>query len=352
MVFFRDRWLSDRIGFIYGRWDDEGRAARDLVAQLEKVAEELPLDASIVIALDGENPWLHYPEAGGVFLRELMDRLGDCGPALEPATFSQLVDRLQPQALARIHPGSWINSVFATWIGHPEKSRAWQVLASVRAALEARPEPPPMSLLVAEGSDWFWWLGDDNPTPLAPLYDRIFRLHLGDACEAAGVTPPVDLDTRLKTVTVPLRVPVSVGWQPPVLDGRYTTYFEWSLAAWVEAASPQSLSRLAVWAAPGRLFLLVEGEQPLSQLIVEHPLTIQLQTAVGQVTTATIDASGCHQGEVACAVDRIAELILPWDNSSGSRLEVRLAQCSLPAGAALVLEPYSVDAEDDGETLP
>jgi alpha-amylase/alpha-mannosidase (GH57 family) len=53
-------------------------------------------------------------------------------------------------------------------------------------------------MLLAEGSDWFWWLGDDNPTDLAPLYDEIFRHHLADACAQAGIEPPVDLEKPVR----------------------------------------------------------------------------------------------------------------------------------------------------------
>ncbi|MEJ2581202.1 MAG: galactose-1-phosphate uridylyltransferase, partial [Acidobacteriota bacterium] len=89
------------------------------------------------------------------------------------------------------------------WIGHPEKTRAWEVLASVRESIEEQGGERPPSLLLAEGSDWFWWLGDDNPTKLAPLYDLIYRRHLADACEQAGINSPIDLDRPLKAITVP-----------------------------------------------------------------------------------------------------------------------------------------------------
>jgi UDPglucose--hexose-1-phosphate uridylyltransferase len=197
-LFFRDRRLSDAIGFEYGGWDDEARAADDLARKLEEHARRLPEDASIVIALDGENPWLHYPDGGGRFLRELMGRLNDCAPELAPMTLGSVVDRSQPAELESLHPGSWINSVFATWIGHPEKTHAWEVLADVRQAIAKKGENFPPSLLLAEGSDWFWWLGDDNPTELAPLYDEIFRRHLADACHQAEVESPVNLDLPLK----------------------------------------------------------------------------------------------------------------------------------------------------------
>jgi len=200
-IFFRDRRLSDAIGFQYGRWENESQAAEELIRELEELARKLPEEATIVIALDGENPWLYYPEGGGRFLRELMGRLNHCAPELVPATLESVVDGTEPAELGHIHPGSWINSIFATWIGHPEKTRAWAVLTDVRRAIAENGGEPPPSLLLAEGSDWFWWLGDDNPTELAPLYDEIFRHHLADACEQAGIERPVDLDLPLKPLT-------------------------------------------------------------------------------------------------------------------------------------------------------
>jgi alpha-amylase/alpha-mannosidase (GH57 family) len=196
-IVFRDRRLSDLIGFGFSTWGHEAEAARELVRQLRELAHRLPEDAAIVIALDGENPWLHYPAGGGEFLFELFQRLNDAAPELEPATLDDACSRAASSELERIHPGSWIHAVFATWIGHPEKSAAWGLLGEIREAVGSGDGPPP-SMLLAEGSDWFWWLGDDNPTDLAPLYDEIFRQHLRDACEQAGVEPPPCLDRPLK----------------------------------------------------------------------------------------------------------------------------------------------------------
>jgi UDPglucose--hexose-1-phosphate uridylyltransferase len=198
VLFFRDRSLSDAIGFEYGRWEDEGGAAESLSRRLEVLARSLPEDACIVIALDGENPWPHFPQGGGRFLRELFERLNQSGPEIVPATLGALSETAEASTLDRLHPGSWINSIFATWIGDPEKTHAWEVLAEVRKAIEKAGKEQPESLLLAEGSDWFWWLGDDNPTELAPLYDRIFRQHLADACAQAGIESPLDLDQPLK----------------------------------------------------------------------------------------------------------------------------------------------------------
>ena len=195
-LFFRDRDLSDRIGFVYGGWDDEGVAALDLLHRLRELAATLPDDAAIVIALDGENPWPHFARAGGDFLRVLLGGLAEAGPELVPATLGTLTGRLAPATLPSVHPGSWIHAVFATWIGHAEKTAAWDLLTRVRDAVPNSELPP--GLLLAEGSDWFWWLGEDNPTELAPLYDEIFRRHLADGCAQAGIDPPVDLSKPLK----------------------------------------------------------------------------------------------------------------------------------------------------------
>lgn len=348
VLFFRDRRLSDAIGFQYGRWNDEGHAAEHFVRELEELARGLKDDACITVALDGENPWLYYPEGGGRFLRELFERLNHASRALVPATFAAAAGSTPPGALERLHPGSWINSVFATWIGHPEKTRAWEVLAEVRAAVAAERAGLPPGLMLAEGSDWFWWLGDDNPTALAPLYDRIFRRHLGDACSQAGIEPPVDLSEPLKTVTLPLRVPVSKLRPAPVIDGRITSYFEWAHAAWLTSSDANPLTRLAVWAGGGMLHLMIEGAATLASLIDGRVLSVRLMGAGGDELEIEIGGGGPNPPGAACAVGRVLELSLPWDGKPGSRLEVRLGEWHLPAGAALLLEPFPADSEYAG----
>ncbi len=341
LLFFRDRHLSDRIGFVYGRWQDEQRAAADLVQHLERLAARLPQEAAIVLALDGENPWLHYPQGGGTFLRTAME--GIEASDLEPATLGQLSEALAPMELPRLHPGSWIGGTFSTWIGHPEKSRAWKVLADVRNAVANAAELPP-SMLLAEGSDWFWWLGDDNPTALAPLYDRIFRGHLADACAQAGVAPPEVLAQPIKTATVSVRVPVSDSWQAPVLDGRITSYFEWSLAVWVTGTGP--LQRLGLWGGGGLLHVLVEGDLSISHLLRDLPLRVRLESPTGEAEEVTVTGDGCEPPEARCAIGRVAELSLPWNGRPSHRLLVQLGEQSLPDDAVLLLAPFLVDEGD------
>ncbi|NOZ79776.1 MAG: hypothetical protein GXP48_11475 [Acidobacteria bacterium] len=341
-LFFRDRQLSDRIGFVYGRWEDEERAARDLVGHLEAAAALMDEDGAIVLALDGENPWLHYPHGGGSFLRSLSAGI-ESSARLRPDTLSSLTERLEPEKLPRLHPGSWIGSTFATWIGHPEKSSGWQILADVRKLVGGtRPCPPPM--ILAEGSDWFWWLGDDNPTPLASLYDRIFRRHLADACVQAGVTPPKSLERPIKVAIHPVEVPVSADWPPPVFDGRITSYFEWSLAQWVELSKNDILRRLGLWSDGARLFLVIEGEREMHDVLTTRRLTIRLTDPLGEIFEMTLDDQGARSG-LPNAVGRVVEAALDWDGAPGWRLGLEIGTRYFPEDSVFALNPFEVDEE-------
>jgi len=344
-ILFRDRWLSDEIGFKCGHWENERLAAAHVVEHLTGLARSLSEDATVVVALDGENPWLHFPEGGAAFLDELLDRLSEDTTELKALTLDEVAERRTASTLASLHPGSWINGNFSTWIGHPEKTAAWEVLAAIRAAVGSERAPQCPSLLVAEASDWFWWLGDDNPTPLAPLYDRIFRRHLEDLCSQARVEPPVDLGRPLKAVTRPLPVPLSRVWPPPVLDGRVTSYFEWSLAAWVTAGEEQPLRRLALWADGDELHLLVEGRGRMSELLADQPLSVVLQSPEGTRLELEVSSTGCDHPRARCSVNHVVEMSVPWRGQGGHRLEVRLGGCSLPEGAVLLVEPLEVDEE-------
>jgi len=76
-IVFRDRYLSDRIGFVYENWPPKS-AAEDLVARLHQIKESLPGDGRphlVSIILDGENPWSNYEDNGDPFLRHLYSLL-------------------------------------------------------------------------------------------------------------------------------------------------------------------------------------------------------------------------------------------------------------------------------------
>lgn len=168
-ILFRDRELSDLIGFEYKSWNERD-AVSDLLAKLRFRAGEAAEDAVTVIALDGENPWAGYRDNGVPFLRELYDRLGR-EPGLVPLTLSDYLEHAPRAEDISLVPGTWLGS-FAQWVGHPEKNGAWEALARAREEAGAVEE-----ILIAEGSDWFWWYGE----PGTGEFDRLFRGYLNRA---------------------------------------------------------------------------------------------------------------------------------------------------------------------------
>ncbi|HYC10512.1 MAG TPA: glycoside hydrolase family 57 protein, partial [Steroidobacteraceae bacterium] len=135
--FFRDDTLSDLIGFTYATWHGDDAAA-NLVNELEQMAHDYERDANhaVLIALDGENAWEHYPFNGYYFLRALYAQLAS-HPRLELTTLSACLSRgMQPAPLPRLCAGSWVHGTLATWIGDPAKNRAWDLLCDAKEAYD------------------------------------------------------------------------------------------------------------------------------------------------------------------------------------------------------------------------
>ncbi len=153
------------------------------------------------IILDGENAWEHYPHNGSEFLKHLYETLGKSSD-LRTVTFSEYLDlESRREPLSSIVSGSWIYGNLATWIGHPEKNRAWELMSSARRLLGScqleKPDAPELpsafhEMMIAEGSDWFWWFGDDHQTENAAEFDALFRSHLKNVYALlAKPLPPV-----------------------------------------------------------------------------------------------------------------------------------------------------------------
>lgn len=204
---FRDHDLSDRIGFSYAL-ADPGQAAEDfLTGAVQRAQSGGDGTRLLLVALDGENPWEHYPQAGGPFLRALYGRLSR-HPAIDCETVSGAIARCPERGtLERLRAGSWIHADFGTWIGGPEKNRAWGLVGAVRALVQEATRDPRTaeeakgaawaSLRAAQGSDWFWWLDGQFTTEYRAVFDETFRGHLRQACEAVGRRAPESLDSPL-----------------------------------------------------------------------------------------------------------------------------------------------------------
>ncbi|PWB68034.1 MAG: glycoside hydrolase [Deltaproteobacteria bacterium] len=256
-LFFRDHHLSDLIGFEYSRWDAIG-AVNNFIHNISVIYDKLSsLPSSqrkesytIPVILDGENAWEYYYDSGRLFLQTLMERLGKLSPEISCKTLSEALHDADKNAntLTDIPSGSWIDGTFHIWIGHEEDRSAWVMLARARAlwqlrfdqalksgkALRPSMERAKEYLLVAEGSDWCWWYGDDHFTPHGPEFDRLFRHYIKAAYREMGETTPDSLDIPiLHRDRIPAGANVLAAprtYLNPRINGSISSYFEWSAA--------------------------------------------------------------------------------------------------------------------------
>jgi alpha-amylase/alpha-mannosidase (GH57 family) len=215
-IVFRDHTLSDLIGFAYSSWGSRDAAA-NLIARLRDIRTTLASKASpgggtplVTIALDGENAWEYYPRDGRDFLQYLYEGLSADAGFRCLTVAEHLLESPATRPLDWLHTGSWIGADLRTWIGDSAHATGWELLHAARDAVSlAAGTPPPEGrpasaapstieeawhhILVAEGSDWFWWFGEHHHTTLDAVWDLNFRRHLEEAYRILGLNVPVDL---------------------------------------------------------------------------------------------------------------------------------------------------------------
>lgn len=219
--FFRDDRLSDLIGFEYAKWHGED-AVRHLIGELEHVRNTLPpeQDGVVSIIMDGENAWECYPYNGYYFLDSLYRNLAD-HPFITMTTFQDLIAKLPDSAygeLPAVVAGSWVYGTFSTWIGSPDKNRAWDLLCAAKQSFDlaiASGRLPPeqqsrayKQLADCESSDWFWWFGDYNAPESVASFDALYRENLAHLYRLLELPPPHALTQ-----------PLSLGGGQPALGG-------------------------------------------------------------------------------------------------------------------------------------
>ena len=53
-------------------------------------------------------------------------------------------------------------------------------------------------LLVAEGSDWMWWFGNDFCSDSDAIFDSLFRQHIANIYYLIGLPAPEELSEPIK----------------------------------------------------------------------------------------------------------------------------------------------------------
>lgn len=218
-IYFRDDGLSDKIGFEYANWHADDAVA-DFIHHLENIAEAAPDKDNCVISIvmDGENAWEYFPENAYYFLDALYRQLSD-HPVLYTSTYSEVGQASpEPVELQTLCAGSWVYGTFSTWIGDTDKNKAWDILCQAKVdfdeAVQAKTLEAPtletatLQLSLCEGSDWFWWFGDYNPSDSVQDFDYLYRQHVTNLYQLINKPAPAKLS-----------IPISKGTGAPANGG-------------------------------------------------------------------------------------------------------------------------------------
>ncbi len=250
---FRDVVISDKVGFTYSGLPGKA-AAKDFINRIHAIRDQLKAENAqgphlVTVILDGENAWEHYDNDGKEFLNTLYQLLSE-DESIVTVTPSEYLDMFPSEPSAAIEdlwPGSWISHDFSTWIGEEEENRAWMYLAQVRdflAKFERGQRQAPSAealelakvyMLIAEGSDWFWWYGTDQNSGADEDFDKQYRDTLKQVYLALGETPPDWLDVPIIAQMPEAPQQAAKALITPKLDG-VASAGEWDAAGYYEAA--------------------------------------------------------------------------------------------------------------------
>jgi len=331
-IIFRDHVLSDLIGFQY-RDGDQAAAADDFVGRLVEIGRHAAGDDCLVpVILDGENAWEHYPNQGVEFLRALYERVV-AAPEVEPVLVSDFLEAHPPtERLPRLAAGSWINHNFAIWVGHEEDNRAWNCVFAARAFLEARTAEAPQAarrqppletaweeLYIAEGSDWYWWYGDEHSSGQDEVFDLLFRTHLKNVYTLLDESSPPALDVPVIGAAKVTAYSRPKSFLDVVVEGRDSNYFEWLDAGHYAAANRYGAMRRSAarrvtdlyYGFNEETFFLklcahgtlreVLGPAPTATLIFREPREVTVRIAWSNGAPPTISAASAGSSSSAAS---------------------------------------------------
>ena len=337
---FRERALSDFVGFTAAR-NEPAVAAAFMVDHFARIAQSLPGRESLcAVVLDGENAWEHFPDGGEAFLRELYERIAQHPDLHTTTVHDYLVEQPPTTAVPSLQTGSWINANFSIWIGHPEDNRGWELLGQTRAFLQAKHDRGELTsdqhrrgvdeIYAAEGSDWFWWYGDDFVTDNDLIFDELFRTHLQNVYTICGAAIPTALKIHIcRSETVhETRQPTDL--IHPVIDGRLTSFYEWTGAGIYEAGRAMGAMYQAQRFVESvyfgfnteQLFLRVDFQKnvklPDNAGLSVHFLQPQAATVYFAALSNSVAGAKLKTGELpevelpSCCFDKIVEVALPF----------------------------------------
>jgi alpha-amylase/alpha-mannosidase (GH57 family) len=281
-IVFRDKVISDKVGFTYSGTPGKA-AAQDFVNRIlairDRLAEQGDEGPNLVsVILDGENAWEHYPNDGKEFLNSMYQLLEEEQQkgTIRTITPADYVTQFPEQPdIEELWAGSWVSPDYLTWIGEDEENRAWEYLGQVRDFVERKKhtwdeatlEAVMDAIYTAEGSDWFWWYGADQNSGDDGSFDEQFRRTLMRVYEIVGEPVP----TFLKVPVIPQTAqPPEAGATDlltPEIDG-VADEGEWDAAGYyleeggVQATAEQIVSQIWYGFDSSTLYLRADARRP------------------------------------------------------------------------------------------
>lgn len=208
-VFFRDNYLSDKMfGYSEKRTDISVEEFENTILKLREKTADLDFIPVVSIIADGENFWENYSNDGIDFLNGMYEVLTkyDWLETVTPTDYLQMYgDSIE--TIDELYPASWFQPNFDTWIGEADENQAWDYLYQTRIDFEEAKQSGNFTdeqieqayeyLLLAEGSDWFWWYGDDQDSSVDEYFDKAFRTLLSNVYIELNIEIPEFLDKSI-----------------------------------------------------------------------------------------------------------------------------------------------------------
>jgi hypothetical protein len=194
-------------------------------------------------------------------------------------------------------------------------------------------------MLIAEGSDWFWWYGDDHSSEHDLEFDELFRRHVRNVYRALEKPIPEELFVTNITTSPPAsQIQRPTGFVTPTIDGEVTNYFEWVGAGSVEGAAtvgamhqvseqPEGIAAVEFGFDLDNLFVRVDGTTPVTEMLAAgfafelrflSPVGLRIEVGWGGAGARLYrSADGGRWSAIAeprlrAAVGRVAEFQIPF----------------------------------------
>lgn len=237
-IIFRDRSIPNLINFEYAGINAK-MAADDLYDKIKVIQSKILVspDAThlLTIAQDGENCWENYENDGNDFLDKFYSLIEE-DSSLETVLISDYIESDEhKKPLNKISSGSSIDKTFKYWIGEKTKNKAWLYLKQTKDIYDKHASGKISSdnlayarreLMIAQGSDWFWWYGEPNNSGQDFVFDYMYREHLKNVYIALNEAVPEYLDNSLITkIEIPFRRPSRE--ITPRMDGLAESEDDW-----------------------------------------------------------------------------------------------------------------------------